>query len=443
MNQEQDKDLDILLKQHAKRESLRAGLFNVVDEDNAEKSSNSFASEHLDADEMNAYAENVLPSAARLRYVSHLVDCDNCRKLVTQLTLSANPIFVEEESKATVASAAVVASAAQSAPVVKTSETKTWLEKISSFFTPSNLRIAGPVAAVLCISVVSFVVWQRNKNEIYTSDNNQLPQTEVAKHHDTDDKSGGVNTPSVATPTSTPSVESSSQNTSTKGTEEAGKKAEREKQPEKPDDTERKEGTVEEQPKPTKSGEASKDAGNDKRSEDDAPTEKPKSAPAPKNPSKSGDLSKRDGEQPKGTSRNNRDMNENRAEQRQTQTPAPITQTSGGAADSTDRTEKQEENRPKTTVSKKQVDSDDERKQNKAPATDASSETRSVSGKQFRRVGDAWVDVDYKSSATTNIKRGSDQYNATIADEPGIKAFAEQLSGEVIVVWKGRAYRIH
>jgi hypothetical protein len=70
-------------------------------------------------------------------------------------------------------------------------------------------------------------------------------------------------------------------------------------------------------------------------------------------------------------------------------------------------------------------------------------ETRSVGGRQFRREGGAWVDTAYSSSrATVNIKRGSEQYRALVADEPGIGTIASQLGGEVIVVWKSRAYRI-
>jgi len=54
-----------------------------------------------------------------------------------------------------------------------------------------------------------------------------------------------------------------------------------------------------------------------------------------------------------------------------------------------------------------------------------------------------WIDMAYNTSTpTTNINRGSEQYRALIGDEPGLKTIAEQLSGEVIVVWKGKAYRI-
>jgi hypothetical protein len=53
------------------------------------------------------------------------------------------------------------------------------------------------------------------------------------------------------------------------------------------------------------------------------------------------------------------------------------------------------------------------------------------------------VDTAYNSSLSViNVARGSEQYRALIADEPGLRRIAEQLSGEVVVVWKGRAYRI-
>ena len=61
-----------------------------------------------------------------------------------------------------------------------------------------------------------------------------------------------------------------------------------------------------------------------------------------------------------------------------------------------------------------------------------------------RRQGDAWIDTAYNSSRSTiNVARGSDQYRALTADEPSLRSIAEQLGGVVIVVWKGKAYRIY
>jgi hypothetical protein len=86
------------------------------------------------------------------------------------------------------------------------------------------------------------------------------------------------------------------------------------------------------------------------------------------------------------------------------------------------------ESRARAAKSKKDSDSD---------------EVRSVSGKRFRREGNVWVDSSYASSRSTiNVTRGSEQFRALVADEPEIRAIANQLNGEVIVVWKGKAYRI-
>jgi hypothetical protein len=46
---------------------------------------------HLDADELNSYAEGVLPAAVRTRYTEHLADCESCRRIVFGLTQAADP----------------------------------------------------------------------------------------------------------------------------------------------------------------------------------------------------------------------------------------------------------------------------------------------------------------------------------------------------------------
>jgi cytoskeletal protein RodZ len=72
-----------------------------------------------------------------------------------------------------------------------------------------------------------------------------------------------------------------------------------------------------------------------------------------------------------------------------------------------------------------------------------SAETRSVAGRRFRKEKGVWIDTEYDSArATVNLTRGSEQYRALVADEPTIKTIADQLDGEIIVIWKGRAYHI-
>jgi hypothetical protein len=70
-------------------------------------------------------------------------------------------------------------------------------------------------------------------------------------------------------------------------------------------------------------------------------------------------------------------------------------------------------------------------------------ETRTVAGRHFRKRGGVWIDTAFNSShSATNLTRGSEQYRALIADEPAIKTIADQLEGEILVVWKGRPYHI-
>ena len=75
---------------------------------------------------------------------------------------------------------------------------------------------------------------------------------------------------------------------------------------------------------------------------------------------------------------------------------------------------------------------------------DEAAETRAVAGRRFQRRNSVWVDTAFNSSlSVTSVTRGSEQFRALTADEPEIGTIAKQLSGEVVIVWKGRAYRIH
>jgi len=67
-------------------------------------------------------------------------------------------------------------------------------------------------------------------------------------------------------------------------------------------------------------------------------------------------------------------------------------------------------------------------------------ETRSVGGRKFKRQGNAWVDSKLKSSMSVRtIGRGSEEFDNL---DSGLRSIAKQLSGEIVVVWKGKAYRI-
>ena len=92
---------------------------------------------------------------------------------------------------------------------------------------------------------------------------------------------------------------------------------------------------------------------------------------------------------------------------------------------------------PQATCNSKRED------EKSADADQADEETRTIAGRHFRKQRGVWTDTAYDSStATVNMARDSEQFRALVADEPAIGTIAKQLDGEIIVIWKRRAYRI-
>ncbi len=81
------------------------------------------------------------------------------------------------------------------------------------------------------------------------------------------------------------------------------------------------------------------------------------------------------------------------------------------------------------------VTSSDEARETKNKAV----ETRSTGGKTFRRADGVWYDSAYTGQAATNVRRGSSEYQKL---DSGLRAVAGSLGGTIVVVWKGKAYRI-
>jgi hypothetical protein len=68
---------------------------------------------------------------------------------------------------------------------------------------------------------------------------------------------------------------------------------------------------------------------------------------------------------------------------------------------------------------------------------------RSAGGRRFRKQSGVWVDTAYDSgSSFDTVARTSERFRALVADEPTIKTIADTLDGTIVLVWKGRTYRI-
>src|ERR1044072_5809416 len=144
MKEETKNEMELLLRRLGRRDAV-----TVADTD------------HLDADELSAYAENALPAAARARYTSHLVECSRCRELVVQLI-----------------SAAGVVASSETANVSKPSVWRTFL---ASLFTPMVLRYAAPALGIIVVAAIGFVVLRGDLAGKRTAQVNNTEQTQAAR----------------------------------------------------------------------------------------------------------------------------------------------------------------------------------------------------------------------------------------------------------------------
>jgi hypothetical protein len=364
---------------------------------------------HLDADELSAYAENALPPTTRARYTQHLADCARCRQIVSQLS-QAGSLVVDEAPKAALSSGL-----------------KAFL---ASLFSPIVLRYAVPALGLLVVASIGFIAL-RSTGRMELAQREVKLETPAAKAP-ADNGTGASTAPSVNVATkSQPHSVTAPELDKTAG---------------------------------AKSPDQAKPADEARRQENEQPREKTATstdqvaAAAPAgSPTETVTVA---AAKPSAV-----------ADQKQTTSEAAPNKvqaqaTSTGAAQSANANEAPSARRPPKEASvdafrmnegsalkkgkrdsaaanekTRADDAEEERERNLADKDQT--ETISVAGRRFRKNGSIWIDVAYNSSqGTTNVTRGSEQYRALIADEPSIRTIAEQLKGEVIVVWKGHVYRI-
>jgi Putative zinc-finger len=373
MKQETNNEMDLLLRRLGRRDDA------VVSED------------HLDADELSAYAENALPATARARYTVHLAECASCRSLVAQLSSSVG-----------------VVAATDSATVPGPSGFRKFL---ASLFTPMVLRYAAPALGLIVVAAIGFVVLRSNQpgQPVARNTATDTPQQPVASpaassaDHYGDSASnlapspGRVGEerkekdqpaqPAAPPPNAAPAVTSVNAEVSK---DKAVAQA-------KPDEQA---ASAANEPPPAKTAAAATPEESPRAAETEAAKNEVKVQPV------AGPEAKR----------------ELRVAQREDKDSLARAKKPAGAVSTTG-----------SGITNLQVDGVD----------DAKANTRTVAGRRFRKQGAIWVDTAYDSSKdAVTLSRGSEQYRALVADEPSIKTIADQLEGEIIVVWKGHTYRI-
>ncbi len=389
-----DKQIDLLMRRHA------------------QSASRANAGEHLDADEMNAFAEGNLAPAARAHYVSHLADCDRCRNIVAQVSLSSG-------------------AGARVEPVVEKRHGTFW-QTLTAMFALPILRYAAFAAVLLVVAGVAFVAL-RNKRPTelvaVSEPANQQPVS-ATKAPDTTGNDNNKQLNSSATPAPV------AQPTAAAGIPKVGETSTA------PTTT-----TLKDQPttiEPEKK--AAEPAVAAKAPYSPPPPGEIASAGAREQQNVAGTVSARKAETTdKLAAQQERDatkesgradqssgyvMNQPAARQRSGDEKAK----SGPSRNFENLRANQSANDTRAE-SPKTVGGDDKRATSEEAPT-----TRTVGGRTFRKQGGAWVDQKFKSSMTLKrVSRGSDEFSAL---DSGLRTIAQQLGGEVIVVWKGQAYLI-
>ena len=444
-------------------------------------------SAHLDGDEMVAYAENALPEVARSRYVAHLADCDRCRKIVTGIAL-ASGVPVERSDEA----------AATTNAVDKSSRATGWREWLAALFAPRTLRYAAPVLALSLIGVVAFVAIRQQSGAPLMSRQNETSQpfpstatqpaesqpeartTTTTATTGTTDADGSLNTSATRSETGTmerapeakngeaanagggliqPGAPAAPPPASLAGGVSATTTAAADTVAPPPpsastlgpleqraaSEVAKKEAPQNEpvaaSPRPAPSAYVLSDDGSSKDKDDVTRTYSGAANTFNMNRSGSAGVKGTGGggeaEQSRAQSRQSDELRIQSEDDRRRDEERGARKSTAPAV----RSAQEPAARRRARQSESSSDAAGEAKETKR---EAKPETRSVAGRKFlRQSGGAWIDTAYRSSqSVTNVSRGSEQFRALIADEPDIARISRELGGEVILVWKGRAYRI-
>ena len=382
--------------------------------------------EHPDADELNAFAEGALPPVARQRYLSHFADCDDCRKLVSQLAVTTG--------------AGVEVRIPASEPVAEP-----WWKKLSAVFAIPTLRYAAFAVVFLAVGGIAFLAWrqpsQRN-SQMVAQNQPQTSPVEAVKPALTqepearrEEETQRFVNPAIPQPTVSSTSETSDQSKS-------GLTTLSPPPPPKPSDVL-----------------AAKDAplvAGAGRADDASRAQSPPSyAPAPQTETYRTDSRERAQQSPgaiSGGPRRNessdkhkaidsakygdfakaRDEDSNRASANQ-----PATENKQEASKSA-RPTSEVADASRRRVGESRVEA--RKSEGSRSTSEEAEQTRSVGGRKFKRQGNAWVDSKLKSSMSVRtVGRGSQDFDKL---DSGLRSIANQLSGEIVVVWKGKAYRI-
>lgn len=391
-----DKEINALLRQAA-----RSGEFVSTTEQN-----------HLDADEISAFAENALPEKTRNVYIKHFAECDRCR------TILSNTILLNNEAEIEAASSAVAV------PLSEIIAAKIpWYRKM--FLMPNLAYTMGGLVLVFG-GMLGFLVLQ-NVNKTGMSDVSQIQKNEPARSSGPNASDDGIfyNSNSAAS-----NANATASNTATMTT--------------------------------NSSSNSTASMSNSATSNSSiSPLEKPLVQPE----NVTGETQKQDAAKPTDDVMLARKSESKDAKEEELSDKNKVAEARNDevAKATTDSVTASPPAPPQPSISQKSAEDLplNGRRMEKFPQTvpgekkrdraisGATNNTRQIGGKIFNRVGGVWIDSDYNkySGATSNamtpstrtIRRGSSEYQKL---DRQVRIIAESLDGAVIIVWRDGAYRI-
>ena len=348
-------------------------------------------SAHLDADGISAFAENALPEKTRAAYTAHLADCDRCRKVL------ANVIWLNAESE----SETVYAAEKEIIPAPIP-----WYRKLFVF---PNLAYTLGALVLIFSGIAAWTVLQNSNN---------LQNAEVSQVSERMPNGKGMNSEgdpvavesysSNAMSSNTMMSNSASMNSSSNGAANFSAMPAAPVTMANSNVSARRESDKD-------SKHESKAAAPQKEPADSAKTDSPVIIVAPPPPKENNYSAENEAEK-------QQPAQNSIAQQNQTN----ITPDSRNAQRAPSATLRAENKSKKLEESRKD-------------AQEKAVETTTVGGKTFKRTNNAWYDSVYKGQPTINITRGTKEYKKLYS---GLRGIAENLGGTVVVVWKGKTYRI-
>lgn len=387
MDFEFDKEIDVLLRQSARGETVFAAT--------------NPKSLHLDADEISAFAENALPEKAKRRSMLHLADCDACRKTLSNLILPSADVGSE-----TVHAAEKQAEKQTIAPPIP------WHRRLFAF---PNLAYTMGALVVVFSGIVGYTVLQNVSNS-RSAEVSQISEKQPSgKAMSSDGDRAAVESFSNSMMSANTMMSNSASMNSSSNTSAIFSNPVMSSAP----------------MRAMNSNAAMTRESSDKilRTESKSPAEQNEATDLVKNQDSSTVGA------PPSPAKENAHQSDGAAQKQQNETQSS---TARNQIDNLPLNGRRVENLPLTTMEaeKKTRKVEDLRDDTKLKSPEAGT---NVGGKTFKRTDNVWYDSAYRGQPTTNVARGTREFKEL---DSGLRGIAENLGGTVVIVWKQKAYRI-